>query len=132
MIRGAIAEHEAHQIEGAMSLVEHISSDATPAEVMVLELPTYTAGILEYEVLAIDPDGDAITGRHTIRWVKKATLTLGTQDDISAFVTDMGGGSYQVIDSGDNLAIELTGIAATDISWRVLAKLTMIGLIVTP
>lgn len=119
----AIARQEA---ENAMSLYNHAdtfsTSDATPTTALVVEVAEYSAGFIEVEVAAMVDDGSA---KFSAKWIvgifKDTALVIDTENVLHS-VNGIAGASFSVINDSDNPAIEVTGVAATNIAWAVRTR----------
>lgn len=119
----AIAKSEA---EKAVGLQNHSdvfeTTNATPTIVLIIEVNDYSAGFIEVEVAAMTEDG---TEKLSAKWIvgihKETGLTIDPEDVLHS-VIGIAGASFNVVEDTTNPAIELTGVAATNITWMVRTK----------
>jgi hypothetical protein len=115
----AIATQEVQRELRLQSLqASYETSDATPVTILTIEIPEYSAGHLEVDVVALLEDGsDKYTSKAIVGFRKDTVLVL----DLADFPHDENGiaASFDVINDSENAAIELTGVAATVIKWKV-------------
>lgn len=98
--------------------VEATTEDATPTDVLTIEVDDYTAGILQIWVVATDNAGNAITGSQIVRYKRFDAVTLGTPADLLTLQADIAG-SFSIAVDGFTIVISVTGVAATAINWKV-------------
>lgn len=119
IIRG-IAREEAQQVGGRA--IQYTTADATPTQVpdTLIELPIWTAGIVDVEVIAWDLTGAGVMMSNRKYGFSKdsGTINLETADVISEHISLIGA-DYDLVASSGNLVVEITGIAATDITWQI-------------
>lgn len=95
------------------------TTDATPTDVLALDVEDYSAGIMEVWVTGVDNAGNAITGAKILRYKRLDTvLTLGTATDTLALQADIAG-SFSVAAVSTQIVVSVTGVAATGINWKV-------------
>lgn len=93
------------------------TSDATPTVIATVEVEDTFAGMLIFDVISIKTDGTEVNaGKYGVKYYKIGTLTIGTvttiyEDNDSAISIAV------VADGSENLSIEATGVAATEINW---------------
>lgn len=95
------------------------TTDATPTVITTIEIAEGENGILEVDVLALQTDGSlGAAYKRLVRYLKTggALTVVGmgdwNDDDLTVTILIQDDGS-------DNVEIELTGVAATDIDWQV-------------
>lgn len=118
----AVARQEAQRlISLGLPVIEFTTSDATPVIVpeATVILNDYTYGKIKYEVIAVFEDGSAnLSSERIVGVFKDTALTLGTPDSLHD--DDSTTATYLIVDDGsDNVGIELRGVAATNILWRI-------------
>jgi hypothetical protein len=100
--------------------------DATPTVIYTIETLDNTVGIVEYLILAMLSDGtEAITGKNVFRYINDGTtLTVGTEAAVIAQVEEasLTGSSYAAVNSDPDIEIEVTGLAATEIEWKIIVQ----------
>jgi hypothetical protein len=126
----AIAKSEAMQaVMRGLPIIEFTTSDATPVIVpdATVLMEDYTGGLVEYEVVAMEAGGTGKLSSRVIAGVFKDTaLTIDTPLDF-LHAQDTLGASFDIVDDGsDNPAVELTGVAATSIIWRIKVNSQML------
>lgn len=101
------------------------TSDATPTEIGNIPVDDLTAGVLIVDVISVATDGSASNaGRYAVKYSKNTTLTLGAVTNI--YQDNDAVISVAVVnDGGENIRIQATGIAATDITW--IARTQILG-----
>lgn len=99
------------------------SGDVTPVTVDTIELEDLYCGKLVIEVSAIVTDGSAHnSGIYAAKFIKNGTLTIGTLGTI--WEDNDNAASIAIVNDGsENLKIEATGIAATEINWLVRSQI---------
>lgn len=106
-----------------------LTSDATPVVAWTIELDDYYAGVLRVEIVA-KKDLGTTTGKFSRVWYvgfeKDTTLALDTEDVVHD-QNAIAGASVQVVNDSENLGIEITGVAATDIQWTCRTEILMIN-----
>lgn len=94
------------------------TSDATPVTILTIDIPEYSAGHLEVDVVAMLEDGsDKYTSKSIVGFRKDTVLVFDAADfphDENALLAD-----YSVVNDSENASVELTGVAATAILWQV-------------
>lgn len=121
------------EAEKAMAVYNHAESfttvDATPTTALILEVAEYSAGFIEVEVAAMLEDG---TAKFSAKWIvgifKDTALVIDTENVLHS-ENGIAGASFQVIDDSDNPAIEITGVAATNIVWAVRTREFILNII---
>lgn len=128
-ITRAIARSEALQaVMRGLPIIEYVTEDATPVIVpdATVLMEDYTGGLIEYEVIAMEAGGTGKLSSKVIAGVFKDTaLTIDTPLD---FLHAQGtlAASFDIVDDSDNPAVELTGVAATVIYWRIKVNAQML------
>lgn len=101
------------------------TTDATPTNIFLIEVEDQTAGIIQ--VMCVGFDGtDAATGIKQARYKKVGgSLTIGTVDSLLPIEAEgtLAAATFTIAGSSDNIAVQVTGIAATAISWKAEYKL---------
>jgi hypothetical protein len=102
------------------------TTDATPTVIYTIETLDNTVGIVEYLILGMLADGtEAITGKNVFRYVNDGTaLTMGAEAAVIAKVTEasLATASYAAVNSDPDIEIEVTGLAATEIEWKIIVQ----------
>jgi hypothetical protein len=105
------------------------TSNATPATLTTYTIPDNSVGVIEVTMSAAETDASAgITGKKIVRYRKAGgTITLGSITSILADEVDAGasGATWTIDDASNNVIIQVTGVAATSIEWKVVATLTI-------
>lgn len=93
------------------------TTDATPTEIANIEVEDTFAGMLIVDVISIKTDGTEVNaGRYGAKYSKVGTLTVSGVQTIyesNDSVISIGVGA----DGDENISIEATGVAATEINW---------------
>lgn len=101
------------------------TTDATATDILTIEIEDQSAGILQVWCAGFDAT-DAVTGMKQVRYKKVGgTLTLGTVGDVLAVQADgaLSAATFGIIASSNNIAVQVTGVAATAINWKAEYKL---------
>jgi hypothetical protein len=102
------------------------TADATPVYIDSLVLRTNEAGIIQVTIIGYAKDtAYAVTGVKQARFNKRrGTLTLGTVTDLLTTTTDtdISGATFSIISSGNKIYVQVTGKAATSITWTCFVK----------
>jgi hypothetical protein len=102
------------------------TTDATATVIYTIETIDNTVGIVEYLILGMLSDGtEAITGKNVFRYINDGTtLTMGAETAVLAEVaeTSLTSASYAANVNSTDLEIKVTGIAATDIEWKIIVQ----------
>ena len=108
---------------GGFLTLENSTADATPTSLgNVTGLPTYCVGMVTMIMTGLFDADTGITGEKKVRFTKNgSTITLGTIVDIMADEVDtaLTGATWTIATSGGNIFPQVTGLAATGISWKV-------------
>lgn len=99
------------------------TTDATPTAIATVEIADSLAGMLIIDVVSIETDGTGTNvGRYAVKYSKIATMTLGTLTTI--YEDNDSAVSIGVLANGDeNIEVQGTGVAATDINWLVRTQI---------
>lgn len=99
------------------------SSDATPVAIGNIEVPDFVSGWLKIDASSIVTDGSANNGgEYRVKFSKNGTLTVGTLSTV--WESNDNAASISVsADVNENILIEGTGIAATEINWMVRTQI---------
>lgn len=105
------------------------TSDATATTLRTITIPDGSRGILEVRMDCINSStaGSGLTGIKRVRFKKiSGTLTLGTVEDEMAVERDGGltSANFTITTSSNNIIIQVTGEAATNLKWRATWLLT--------
>jgi hypothetical protein len=103
-------------------LKQYTTTDATATTVATIEASTDDAGVIIASVVGNSVGHGAVTGVKTVRYKKVAgTLTLGTASNTLAVEadTDLEDATFAFAAVSNNIAIQVTGKAATSIKWTV-------------
>jgi hypothetical protein len=112
----------------AFEVISYTTEDATVTEIDTIDITDDTTGIIELRMSA-GSTGCSLNGIKYYAYRKEGgTLTLvgnvtAMADQIDGFGSSP---SWQGIDSSDEFKVEVTGIAATTIVWKVFYKLTSV------
>lgn len=121
IIRGIARQEAQQQVYFGGPSVQYTTADATPTEIpeTLIELPIWTAGIVDVEVIAWDLTGAGVMMSNRKYGFSKdsGTINLETADVISEHTSLAA--DYDLVASSGNLLVEITGIAATDITWQI-------------
>lgn len=105
------------------------TSDATNTTVKTLTIPDASRGIVEVwmDCIGTDDGTKGLTGVKRVRYKKTGgTLTLGTIEDEMAIERDGGltTATFTITTSSNNIIIQVTGEAATNLKWKPTYRLT--------
>lgn len=130
-IAKAIARTEAEKVAGQNNFLFTLTTeDATPVNIATIEIPEYTTGHLEIDLAAILEDGsDKLTAKIIAGFHKDTVLTIDTLTTLHS-QNFIAGSAFDVVDDSENPAIEITGVAATNIHWQ--ARVNQFLLTITP
>lgn len=102
------------------------TTNATPVTLQTVAIGTNESGIITIKAIGTDITTMAsVTGTVSYKYTKaNGTLTLGTVVVNDAIVADAGvsTSTFGAAASSNNIAVNLTGKAATNIRWRVIVK----------
>lgn len=103
------------------------TSNATPTTLKTFTITDNSVGTLIVNMSAGKADGSGgVTGIKAVRYKKvSGTLTLGTisgwlSDEVDAAVS---GATWTITTSSNNIIVQVTGVAATDIQWKTVSSL---------
>lgn len=99
------------------------TADATPTTIYTLTTEDYSIGFVEYIVFGNQTDGTAwYSGSRRFRYVNDATvISTGTETTIESD-TGITGATIGITGSYPDINIQVTGVAATDIDWKVIVQ----------
>lgn len=113
----------------AFEVILGATPDATPLSLITVTIPDFCIGILEVRMHAHD-GSSALNGVKLIGFSKPgSTLTIDGSTDV---MPDTGplAATWAPSVVSENISIDVTGIAATDIAWKAYYKITTLA--VTP
>lgn len=105
------------------------TTNATPTTLHTVTLNTASRGIIEVRLVGYDYTNDkALTCVKRVRYKKSSggVLTLGTVEDETALEYDgaLTTATFNIINSADNAVVQVTGEAATNITWKATILVT--------
>lgn len=94
------------------------TTNATPVNAFLVEIPDSFAGLYEVDLITLNSDGSAaVSYKAAVTFSKVGTLTLGAITTIHTDIGGITGLGVNIVNDSDNIAIELTGVAATTLVW---------------
>jgi hypothetical protein len=120
MARSVVDAHPTYLVWDSIT-----TTDATPVNIALLEVPEYYAGIIETKVTALTEDGSLFNTVIAFQGFRKDTvLTLLDYNEMLTGTPEHAGVSAIVIDT-ENLAVQVTGVVATVIRWTCETRLIL-------
>jgi hypothetical protein len=107
----------------ALPTAEVSTTDATPTDLVTIEIPDDSMYRIEWNILAMETDSSTgYSNKYTVTYRADAgSLTkVGTTDDIHDEFTTAG---VTESTSGNDLTLAVTGEAATNIDWKVQTQI---------
>lgn len=105
---------------------ETTTANATPTTLQTIKIPDETAGIFEFAIVGKEAaTAGRMTGKKIVAYDKNSgTLTLGTPSVILAdqATGTISAATWSITTSADNIIIQVTGVAGTNINWKVSFK----------
>jgi hypothetical protein len=105
------------------------TANATPTTLVTYSVPASSTGVLTIDMSGMKSDGSGgITGKKVVRWKKvSGTLTLGSITSLLADEVDaaISGATWTITTSSNNIIVQVTGVAATNIDWKIVGIATI-------